>query len=44
MAKYFIDVVQESPRTSLCIPFTTKNLLSRTILPLAGPPSGSKLH
>ena len=30
MAKYFIDIVQESPRTVLCIPVKTKKPLSRT--------------
>ena len=44
MAKSFIDVVQDSPRTSLDIPSKTKTPLSRTILPLAGPPFGFKLH
>ena len=44
MAKYFIDIVQDSPRTSLAMPVKTKKPLSRTILPLAGPPFRFKLH
>ena len=44
MAKSFIDLVQDSPRSSLGIPVKSENLLSRTILPLAGPPFGFKLH
>ena len=35
MAKSFIDVVQDSPRTGLGIPVKTKNLLSRTNTPTA---------
>ena len=34
MVKSFIDVIQDSSRRSLGIPVTTKNLLSRTSLPL----------
>ena len=44
MAKSFIEVVHDSPRTSLGIPVKTKNPLSRTTLPLTGPPFGFKLH
>ena len=44
MAKSFINVVQNSSRTSLCIPVKIKNPLSRTMLPLAGPPFGFKLY
>ena len=44
MAKSFIDVVQDSPRTSLGIPAKSKNPLSRIMLPLAEPPFGIKLH
>ena len=44
MAKYFIDVVQDSPRTGLGIPVKTKKLLSRTNIPPAEPPFGFKLH
>ena len=43
MAKYFIDIVQDSPRTSLGIPVKTKNLLSRTNTPPTEPPFGIKL-
>ena len=44
MEKFFIDVVQDSSRTSLGIRVKTKNLLSRNILSLAGPPLAFKLH
>ena len=44
MPKYFIDVVQDSPRTILRIPVKTKKPLSHTILLLMGPPFGFKLH
>ena len=44
MAKYFIDKVQDSPRTGLGIPVKTKNNLSGTITPPAEPPFGFKLH
>ena len=44
MAKTFIDVEQDSPRTSLGIPVKTKKSLSRTTLPLAGPLYGFQLH
>ena len=44
MAKSFIDVVQESPRTGLGIPVKTKSHLSRTRTPPAEPPFGFKLH
>ena len=44
MAKSFIDVVQDSPRTGLGIPAKTKNPLSRTKTPPAEPPFGFKLH
>ena len=44
MKKSFMDIVQNSPRTSLGIPVKSKNPLSRTMLPLAGPPFGFKLH
>ena len=38
IAKYFIDVVQDSPRTGLGIPVKTKNPLYRTNTPPAEPP------
>ena len=44
MAKSFIDVVQDSPRTGLGIPIKTKNPLSRTNTPPAEPPFGFKLR
>ena len=44
MAKYFIDVVQDSPRAGLGIPVKTKNPLSRTNTPPAEPPFGFKLR
>ena len=45
MAKSFIDVVQDSPRTGLGIPVKTiKKTLSRTNIPPAKPPFGFKLH
>ena len=44
MTKSFIDVVQDSPKTSLGIPVKTKNPLSQNILLLTGPPFGFKLH
>ena len=44
MAKSFIDVVQDSPRTGLDIPVKTKIPISRTNTPPAGPPFGFKLH
>ena len=44
MAESSLDVVQDSRGTSLGIPVKTKNPLSRTILPLAGPPFGFELH
>ena len=44
MAKFFIDVVQDSPRTGLGIPVKTKKPLSRTNTPPAEPPFGFKLH
>ena len=44
MAKSFIDVVQDSPRTRLGIPVKTKNPLSRTNTPPAEPRFGFKLH
>ena len=44
MAKSFIDVVQDSPRTDLGILIKTKNLLSRTILSFTEPPFGFKHH
>ena len=44
MAKYFIDVVQDSHRTRLGIPVKTKNALSRTNTPPAGPPFGFEFH
>ena len=43
MAKSFIDIVQDSSRTSLGIHVKTKNPLSRIIL-LVGPPFGYNLH
>ena len=44
MAKSFIDVVQDSPRTGLGIPVKTKKSLSHTNTPPAKPPFGFKLH
>ena len=44
MAKSFIDVVQDSPRTSLGIPVKTKKPLSRTNTPPAEPPFSFKLR
>ena len=44
MAKSFIDVVQDSPRTRLGIPVKTKNPLYRTNTPPAEPPFGFKFH
>ena len=44
MAKSFIDVVQDSPRTGLGIPVKTKKPLSRTNTPAAEPPFGFKLR
>ena len=44
MAKSFIDVVQDSPRTGLGIPVKTKKPLSRTNAPPTGPPFRFKLH
>ena len=44
MAKSFIDVVHDSPRTGLGIPVKTKNPLYRTNTPPAEPPFGFKLH
>ena len=44
MAKSFIDVVQDSPRTGLGIPVKTKKTLSRTKTPPAEPPFGIKLY
>ena len=41
---FFIDVIQDSPRTSLGLPVETKNHFTRTILPLAGPPFGFTLY
>ena len=43
MAKSFIDVVQDFPRTGLSIPVKTKNPLSRANTPPAEPPFGFKL-
>ena len=44
MAKCFIDVVQDSPRTGLGIPVETKKPLSRTNIPPAEPSFGFKLR
>ena len=44
MAKSFIDIVQDSPRTGLGIPVKTKKPLFRTNTPPAEPPFGFKLH
>ena len=44
MAKSLKDVVQDSPKTGLCIPVKTKNPLSRTNPPPVGPPFGFKLR
>ena len=44
MAKYFIDVVHDSPRTRLGIPVKTKNPLVRTNTPPAEPPFSFDLH
>ena len=44
MAKSFIDVVQDSPRTGLGIPVKTKNPLSLTKTLSAEPPFGFKLQ
>ena len=44
MAKYFIDVVQDSPRSGLGIPIKTKNPLSLTNTPPAKPPFGFELR
>ena len=44
MAKSFIDVVQDSPRTRLGINVKTKKTLSRTNTPPAEPPFGFELH
>ena len=44
MEKSFIDVAQNFLRMGLSIPVKTKNPLSRTILPLAGPPFGFEIH
>ena len=43
MAKFFKDVVQDSPRTGLGIPVKTKNTLSRTNTPPTESPFGFKL-
>ena len=44
MAKCFIDVVQDSPRTGLGIPVKIKKTLSRTNTPPTEPPFGFKLR
>ena len=44
MAKSFIDVVQDSPRTRLGIPVKTKKNPSRNNTPPAEPPFGFELH
>ena len=44
MAKSFIDVVQDSPRTGLDIPVESKRPLSRTNTQPAEPPFGFKLR
>ena len=44
MAKSFIDVVQDSPRSRLCLPVKTKNPLSRTNTPPTERPFSFKLH
>ena len=44
MAKSFIDVVKDSPRTGLGIPVKTKKPLSRTNTQPAEPAFGFKLH
>ena len=44
MAKYFIDVVRDSPSTRLGTAYKTKNPLSRTNTPPAELPFGFKLH
>ena len=44
MAKSFIDLVQDSPKTGLGIPVKTKNPLSRTNTPPVEPPIGFKLR
>ena len=44
MVKSFIDVVQDSSRTRLGIPFKTKKPLSRTNTPSAEPPFGFKFY
>ena len=44
MAKYFKDVVQESPRTGLGIPVKTKKPLSRTNTPPTQPLYGFKVR
>ena len=44
MAKSFIDVVQNSPRTGLGIPVKIKNLLSQTNTPPAEPLFGFELR
>ena len=41
---YFIGVVQDSPRTGLGIPVTTKNHVCRTTLQIAEPPFGFEFH
>ena len=44
MAKFFIDVVQDSPRTGLGIPVKTKKKPSLISTPPAEPPFGFKLR
>ena len=44
MAKSFIDVVQDSPRTRIGIPVKTKDPFFRTNTPPAGPPVCSEVH
>ena len=44
MAKSFIDIVQDSPRTRLGIPIKPKKPLSETNTLLAEPPFDFKLH
>ena len=44
MAKFFIDVVQDSPRTGLGIPLKPKKPLPRTSTLPTEPPFGFRLH
>ena len=44
MAKSFMDVLEDSPRTRLSIPVKSKEPLSRTNTSPVEPPFGFKLH